>query len=120
MTAQIPSAKPSLADQVAAIDAVEVAARIVAGQGTRAAIGASAAEIIALAALIMKLAKLADLTFDLLSTADLAVEEKRPEQRKRLTAAVRLQVGDVAGALEALGYGQQQPPKENDDVTSEG
>lgn len=104
-----PAQKPTLADQVAAIDAIGVAARIAATQGTRAAIGASAAEIIAIAQHLIRLSKLADLTFDMLTTADAAQDEKQPDQQRRLRHAVRLQIGDVGAALEALGYRNEQP-----------
>jgi hypothetical protein len=100
-------APPTLADRVAAIDAVEVASRIIA-RGTRAAIGASAIEIIAMAHRLIHLTTLADLTFDMLQSADTAQDETLPEQKRRLRAAVRLKVGDVGAALEELGYGQPE------------
>ncbi len=98
---------PSFAHQVLAIDAIEVASRI-AVQGSRAAIGASTVEIVAMAHRLLQLATLADLTFELLTTADLTIAETRPETRKSLTQAVRLKVSDVGAQLEALGYGQSQ------------
>lgn len=101
-------AKPSLADQAALIDAVEVAARI-AAQGARGAIGASTVEIAAMAHRLLQLTMLADLTFKLLLTADAALAETRTDVRRTLNAAVRLEVSDVGFALEALGYGQNEP-----------
>jgi hypothetical protein len=110
-----PPAKPTLADQVAAIDAIEVAARVCASSGTRAAIGASAAEIIAMAAQLLQLVKLADLTFDMLRTANALQDENNPDQQRRLRHAVRLQIGDVGAALEALGYRDEQPPAKQEE-----
>lgn len=101
---------PTLADQVAAVDAVAVAARIIATQSTRAAIGASTTEIIAMARLAIQLVKLADLTFDMLTTADAAQDETRPDQKLRLRHAVKLKISDVGAALEALGYRVETQP----------
>lgn len=114
------SGKPTLADQVAAIDAVALAARICAARGTRAAIAASAAEIIAIAAQLLQLVKLADLTFDMLTTADAAQDEKQPDQQRRLRHAVRLKIGDVGAALEALGYRNEQPAPQTESTNGQG
>jgi glucosamine 6-phosphate synthetase-like amidotransferase/phosphosugar isomerase protein len=102
-------AKPTLADQVAAIDAVEVAARIVATQGTRAAIAASATEIIALAQMTMRLTVLADLTFQMLGTADALQAARDLDARRALKLKVTQELSGVGFALEALGYGAVQP-----------
>lgn len=107
-------AAPSLADQAALIDAVEVASRIV-SRGSRAAIGASTIDIIAMAHRLLQLTTLADLTFKLLSTADLAVAEKRPDVRRSLNAAVQLELSDVGFALETLGYGQLETTTSNEE-----
>jgi hypothetical protein len=116
--------KPTLADQVAAIDAVEVAARIVATQGTRAAIGASTTEIIALAQMTMRLTTLADLTFQMLGTADAYESANDQDARRALKLKVTQGISDVGFALEALGYGAVQPTtipnEENNDGTRQG
>jgi hypothetical protein len=102
----------------ATVDPVEVASRI-SIRGTRGAIGASTIEIVALAKRVLQLTTLADLAFDLLTTADLAMEEKQPEIRRSLAHAVRLKVSDLGFALEAIGYGQDQPAQEKTDVTED-
>jgi len=107
------SGPPTLADQVAAIDAVAVAARIVAREGTRAAIGASATEIIAMAQMVMRLTTLADLTFDMLIAADAAYDEQQPDPQRQLRRAARGKIELVGAALEALGY-RNSPAKEEE------
>ena len=69
---------------------------------------------------ILQLTTLADLTFKMLGTADLAIAETRPETRRALAAAVKLEVSDVGFALEALGYGQQPSPEETKHVEDQG
>jgi hypothetical protein len=108
--------KPTLADHVAVVDAVEVASRIVV-RGARGAIGASTAEIVAMAHHVMRLATLADLTFELLEIADRAVAEKRPEEKRALGHAVKWKCSDVGFALEKLGYGRLESQQEKTDAT---
>jgi hypothetical protein len=96
-------ALPTLAEKVAAVDAVEVASRIMA-QGSRAAIRASTVEIIALADQLIRLSTLADITFELLTLADRRAPDDKPDQVRALNAAVVQQISDVGAALEALGY----------------
>ncbi|RJF70898.1 hypothetical protein [Rhodopseudomonas palustris] len=95
--------RPSIADQAAAIDAIEVASRIVA-HGARAAIGASTVEIIALASATIHLAKLADLTFAMMISADAMRAEREPARRLGLGRVLARQIADLGVALEALGY----------------
>lgn len=100
-----PSIVPmSFADQVAAVDAIEVANSIVM-TGCRGAMHASNIEIIAVAHYALKLTTLATLTFELMSVANIHFEATDPDQRRALRASISQQVSDVAAALEALGYG---------------
>ena len=101
-----PVIAPTLADQVAAIDATAVASQIMA-YGARAAIGASTVEIIALAYRLQALSALADLTFDMLANADAVQAERNLDNRKALQRTFKARVNSVGAALEALGYGQQ-------------
>jgi hypothetical protein len=107
--------KPTIADQAAAIDAAEVAARIVA-QGARAAIGASTIEIVAMATRMVRLAALADLTFEMLTLADELQEARDLDARKVLAVKVKRKIDVVGASLEALGYGQQQPPQQEENT----
>jgi hypothetical protein len=99
-----PEAYPTL---VATVDPIEVASRITT-HGARGAIQASTVEILALADRLIRLATLADLTADMLATADLALAQNNPETRRALTKLVRQKISDVGASLEALGYGQPQ------------
>lgn len=90
---------------IASVDPVEVASRICA-QGSRAAIQASTVEIMALADRLIRLTTVADFTFDLLTTADLALAEKNGDTRAELRKLVRQKIDDVGLALEDLGYGR--------------
>ena len=110
---------PSFADQVALVDATGVAARI-AAHGARAAIGASTVEVVAMASRLMALATLADLTFDMLATADLVQEARDAETRRALKAEVSRRISVVGASLEALGYGQPQPPPQQEEEKIDG
>jgi len=117
-----PLVMPTLADQVAFVDALKVAALIM-SSGPRAAIGASTVEILALAKHLLRLQALADLTYEMLSAAD-ALQAAPPDlgARTRLRREVTQKIGVVGASLEALGYGQQpdeqsqgQPQEEKSD-----
>lgn len=112
-----PVAAPTLTEQAAAIDATEVAVRIMA-QGARAAIGASTIEIVAMAKRLMALAVLADLTFDMLATADMVHAQRDPEARQALQRAVRQKIDVIGVSLEALGYGQDTQAEGETDGTA--
>ena len=103
---------PSFADQVAAIDAIAVAARIIA-QGPRAAIGASTHEIVAMAVRLVALNRLADLTYDLLITVDQVPTD--PRALSALKALVDTKINAVGVSLEALGYAQPETAQEKSD-----
>jgi hypothetical protein len=106
---------PSFADQVAAIDAIDVAGRIIA-QGPRAAIGASTHEIVAMAVRLVALHRLADLTFDMLITVDqVPAVRTDPQALKALKALVDTKINAVGVSLEALGYGQPATEEEKTD-----
>lgn len=108
----------TLADQIAAIDAVETASRIVT-RGARAAIGASTVEILAMAKHILQLSTLADLTFDMLSTSDqieVARSEEERERQRALRNTLAQKVSDVGAALEALGYGQDSTTTTEEEI----
>jgi hypothetical protein len=104
----IAPAAPTLADQVAAVDAIKVASEI-AAQGKRRALAASTADIIAMAMLLTHLVRLADLTFDMLFTADALESVKSQAARQAIADQVRAKIFTVAGELEALGYGVANP-----------
>jgi hypothetical protein len=107
-----PALAPTLADQAAAIDAIALAARIV-GHGSRAAIGASTVEIIALARSVLTLSHIADLAFDMLSAADRFHAERNLDTRRAMRRAVDEKIDLLGASLEALGYGQPITNQEN-------
>lgn len=107
--------RPTLGDQIAAIDALVVAAEIIA-HGSRAAIGASTVEIMAMARHLTRLSDLADLAFDMLATADLIQAQSDPDTRRALQRAVRQKIDVIGVALETLGYGKELQQEENNDV----
>src|SRR5262249_26694024 len=89
---------PSFDDQVAAV------ATLIA-RGARAAIGASTIELVAVARHLIALQNVADLTFDMLSSADRLLETKDPDLRRAMQRQVRQKISVVGASLEALGYG---------------
>ena len=114
-------ATPTLADQIRAIDAIEVASSIVA-TGRRGAVGASTMEIIALAHLTAQLLTLADHVFEMMQTAD-ALQAAHPGDRAGMRTIFKQQVSDVGFELEALGYPKLtptiSPSQENQDEVAE-
>jgi hypothetical protein len=104
----IAPAPPSFADQVAAVDAIKVAAQIVA-QGKRAALLTSTVEIVAMAQLLDALLRITDLTFEMLATADVAWAAKPGPERRAWVDQLRARIDGVAIQLEALGYGVDRP-----------
>lgn len=107
-TSRLAPAGLSFADQVAAVDAIVVASRV-ATQGKRAALLTSTVEIVAMAQLLTALVRIADLTFDMLFTADALEAEKRTAERRAISDQVRAKIFNLAGELEALGYGVDNP-----------
>jgi hypothetical protein len=105
---------PSFAEQVAATDPAEVAARI-AAHGARAAIGASTVELVALAQRFMALLTIADLTYEMLANADRLPAEADAEARRAKKLEVSHQISVIGASLEALGYGQSESPEEKPD-----
>lgn len=101
-------ATPALAEQIDAVDAIKVAALIVA-HGKRQALAASTVEIIAMAQLLTSLVRICDMTFDMLFTADKLDGENRPTRRAVIADEVRTKIFAVAGELEALGYSVTNP-----------
>jgi hypothetical protein len=110
------TAHADLADQVALVNAIEVATLITA-KGKHFAIKASTVEIVAMAQHLMRLSTLADLTYDMLATADLLPAVRDAEGRNALKRAVSDKISVVGASLEALGYGQQlqSSPEEKSD-----
>lgn len=109
---------PSFAEQVAAVDTAEVAARI-AAHGARAAIGASTVELVALARRFMALLTIAELTYDMLATADLLPAQDNAEARHALKVEISQKISVIGASLEALGYGQPTPEEEKTDGASQ-
>ena len=115
MNTQPVGTPPSLADQIAFVDAVKVASLICA-KGPRSAIQASTVDIIAMAQRLLRLSDLADLTYELLAATDTL-----PPPGPALDAVKRLaseKISVIGASLEALGYGQQCQPvqqEENND-----
>lgn len=101
-------ATPKLAEQIDAVDAIKVAALIVA-QGKRRALSASTADIIAMAQLLTALVRICDMTFDMLFTADKLESFTSPIARRMITDEVRSKIYAVAGELEAIGYSVKNP-----------
>ncbi|ETR79170.1 hypothetical protein X566_15480 [Afipia sp. P52-10] len=101
-------ASPELAAQIAAVDAIKVAAAIVA-QGKRAAVAASTVDVIAMAQLLTALVRITDMTFDMLFTADRLDGEASPIVRRAIADQVRAKIFAVAGELEAIGYSVSNP-----------
>ncbi|MGW1423647.1 hypothetical protein ACWAT4_26400 [Bradyrhizobium manausense] len=100
-----------LAAQISAVDASAVAESIT-GHTTHAAkqrfaMNASIVEIIAMAAWLLRLQDIADLTYDMFKTADLMDEKPRGSaERAELLRATREKIAVVGASLEALGFGQ--------------
>jgi hypothetical protein len=103
-----PAKAPTIADQVAFVDALKVATLIM-SSGARGAIQASTVEILALARHLLRLQALADLTYEMLATADLLQAAADLDAKKALRREVTRKIDVVGASLEALGYGQQQP-----------
>ncbi|MGO3934733.1 hypothetical protein [Rhodopseudomonas pseudopalustris] len=95
--------RPSFADQVAAVEAIEVAQRIVTRGTRRAALGVSTVETVAMAHRLLALETLAAITFDMLAQCQGAAEVA-PAQRDQLRLVTLQHIGDVAAQLERLGY----------------
>lgn len=100
-----------LAAQISAVDASAVAESIV-GHAThqakqRFAMQASTVEIIAMAAYLVRLQDVADLTYDMFRTADLMDEQPRGSAaRAELLRHTREKIAVVGASLEALGFGR--------------
>lgn len=101
--------RPSIADQVAAVDAIAVAARVIAS-GTRSAMGASTVEILALAQAVMQLHLLAQLTVEMLVTADEAATTTDRAALGPLLETLRNQAEGIGNHLVSIGYAPLQQP----------
>lgn len=100
-----------LAASIAAVDAGAVAERIT-GHSThqakqRFAMQASTVEIIAMAAYLLRLQDVADLTFDMFKTADQMDDQPRGSPaRAELLRLTREKIAVVGASLEVLGFGR--------------
>ncbi|WP_420132629.1 hypothetical protein [Rhodopseudomonas sp.] len=95
--------RPSFADQVAAVEAIEVAQRVIAHGTRRAALSVSTVETVAMAHRLVALETLAAITFDMLAQCQSAADVD-PAQRDQLRLVTIQHIGDVGAQLEALGY----------------
>lgn len=98
--------RPSIADQVAATDAIDAAARVLAC-GTRSAISASTIEVLALAQAVLQLHGLAQLTLDMLATADQAATTTDRAALGPLLETLQRQAEGIGGHLETIGYAER-------------
>lgn len=106
-------------DKVAAVDALDVATRIIAN-GARAAIGASTVELVALARRTLALQTLADLTFEMIAAIDGIRAGMPPAELAALRRVVDRKASLVEASLEALGFQFPQPQQgEETDVTKQ-
>ena len=100
-----------LAAQIAAVDPEAVAESII-GHSThqakqRFAMQASTVDVIAMAAYLLRLQDIADLTFDMFKTADLMDDQPRGSaSRAELLRETREKIAVVGASLEALGFGR--------------
>lgn len=100
-----------LAAQIAAVDPGAVAETIT-GHAThqakqRFAMQASTVDVIAMAAYLLRLQDIADLTFEMFKTADLMDEQPRGSAaRSELLRETREKIAVVGASLEALGFGR--------------
>lgn len=100
-----------LAAQISAVDPEAVAAAIVNHSTHQAkqrfAMNASIVEIIAMAAFLLRLQDVADLTYDMFKTADRMDEQPRgSDARNELLRETREKIAVVGASLEALGFGR--------------
>lgn len=101
--------------QIAAVDPGKVAETITAHSSHQAkqrfAMQASTVEIIAMAAYLLRLQDIADLTFDMFVTADLMEAAPRgSDARAELRRETLEKIAVVGASLEALGFGRTSPP----------
>jgi hypothetical protein len=104
-----------LAAQIHAVDPEAVAATIVNHSTHQAkqrfAMQSSTVDVIAMAAYLLRLQDIADLTYDLFKTADLMDDQPRGSQaRAELLRHTREKIAVVGASLEALGFGRTSPP----------
>lgn len=100
-----------LAAQVAAVDPGRVAEQITGHASHQAkqrfAMQASTVEIIAMAAYLLRLQDVADMTYDMFKTADLMDDQPRGSAaRAELLRQTREKIAVVGASLEALGFGR--------------
>lgn len=100
-----------LAAQISAVDASAVAESITGHSSHQAkqrfAMQASTVDIIAMAAYLLRLQDIADLTYDMFRTADLMDEQpKGSSARAELLRETREKIAVVGASLEALGFGR--------------
>ena len=110
MTSAADLAETRLAQQISAVDPGAVAERVT-GHSThqakqRFAVQVSIVETIAMAAYLLRLQDIADLTFDMFKTADLMDGAPRGSQaRDELRRATLEKIAVVGASLESLGFG---------------
>lgn len=100
-----------LAAQIASVDPGRVAERITGHASHQAkqrfAMQASTVDIIAMAAYLLRLQDVADMTYDMFKTADLMDEQPRGSAgRAELLRETREKIAVVGASLEALGFGR--------------
>ncbi|UPJ65264.1 hypothetical protein [Bradyrhizobium sp. 191] len=100
-----------LAAQISAVDAGAVAEQITGHSSHQAkqrfAMQASTVDIIAMAAYLLRLQDVADMTYDMFKTADLMDEQPRGSAaRAELLRETREKIAVVGASLEALGFGR--------------
>lgn len=104
-------AEARLAAQISAVDASAVAESII-GHAThhakqRFAMQASTVEIIAMAAYLLRLQDVADLTFEMFTTADqMEAQPRGSDARAELRRDTLEKIAVVGASLEALGFGR--------------
>lgn len=101
----------AIADQVALVNADDVAARI-ASSSPRFAMQASTIEIIAMAQLIGRLRPIIDRTYDMLAFADLVQAQRDRDVRVVMRRELSSKIAVIGASLEALGYGQPTSTQE--------
>lgn len=100
-----------LAAQIAAVDPGRVAELIIGHASHQAkqrfAMQASTVDVIAMAAYLLRLQDVADLTYDMFKTADLMDDQPRGSAaRAELLRHTREKIAVVGASLEALGFGR--------------
>lgn len=111
MTSAAELVETKLAAQIAAVDPGRVAEQITGHASHQAkqrfAMQASTVDVIAMAAYLLRLQDVADMTYDMFKTADLMDEQPRGSAaRAELLRHTREKIAVVGASLEALGFGR--------------